>query len=193
MLRFAWAVGILFFISVLSIKELTQYDIQDIYKRVIIPGTVLFILSAFASNMYLLLKLNNSIIPPYNEATAVHAKQPSFLKVLFKSQFVIPILVSFLFALFLSSACLESYLRHEEQVHLNFLTFMLFNSMILTDSIIYLGFEPRIRMLIKKWLRDWREQRNLNRQMNPRGENCEDNKQLPGKSTDKADCITTRL
>ena len=99
-------------------------------------------------------------------------------KVLMESQFVVPVVLNVVFALFLISACVESFLQPQLLVRFNFLTFLLFNGMIMLDCLIYLFVEPKLRTLILLRVKRWRLERSFNHNVRKR--------QLPSPTTTEA-------
>ena len=99
-------------------------------------------------------------------------------KVLMESQFVVPVVLNVVFALFLISACVESFLQPQLLVRFNFLTFLLFNGMIMLDCLIYLFVEPKLRTLILLRVKRWRLERSFSHNVRKR--------QLPSPTTTEA-------
>ena len=150
----------------------------------------MFILEAIASNTYLLSKLNGSRLAPHNIDIARQQQRPAFSKVFLKSHFIVPVLVSVTFSLFLGCALVESNVSDGERNNVNFFTFMLFNIMILNDAILFLAFEPRIRKMIKNRLRNWRDVRELAAQIRQRCTSCR-NAENPEHRKNTTDIQTT--
>ena len=162
---FAWSSGILFFSIVSIADKLDGIKPDEVYNHVIVPGSIVFFVSAIVSNTYLLYKLNRSRIPPHEENIAPHQRrhqQRSFWEILIESQFSTPVLIGMVFTFFLVSASVGSFLRCEYLVRLNFVTSLLFNTMILLDALIYLLVEPQFRIMIRNRLRRWRTERFFN-------------------------------
>ena len=105
------------------------------------------------------MKLYMSRITPHSLSN--NAVQP-FHKIFLRSQFVLPILLSVVFVIFLISACVENYMKRDSDVQLiNFISFLLFNGMIVLDMCVYLFLEPQVRKLLSKRWRNWRARRML--------------------------------
>ena len=141
--------------------EIFGWKIEIIYKYAIIPCNVIFVIWGFISNGYLLIKLNRSRLTPHpvgKHFTPYKGRQ-NFYNVLLKSQFVVPILITLIFTLFLTSAAVEPFV--DQRSSLNFVTFMLFNAMMFVDSLIYLLLERQIRNLIMNRIRKWKAQRSV--------------------------------
>ena len=107
-----------------------------------------------------MVKLNSSRLAPHRTAkttttTTKRMSVQSFVTVLFKSQFVVPVIVSFLFVVFLLLATSEMLIDSTK----SFVTFLSFNVMILMDMLVYLCVEPRIHALLDKYIRVWKDRR----------------------------------
>ena len=165
---FVWGFSVSLFIFVLTASELWSFSICNLYRYVIVPGAAVFMIFSTISNGYLTIMLNRSRVAPHErpsrsvqEVNVQHQQRQSFCEVLLKSQFMVPILISSVYALFLTSACIESFLRPQESFRMNVLTFLLFHTMIMIDALIFIFLEPQVRTIIRNRLRIWRAKREV--------------------------------
>ena len=148
----------------------TRSDLlDDVYKFTIIPCLLGYIIGAVTSNTYLLVKLNRSRIGPPAANISFDQQQQqrpdSFWKVLIKCKYVVPVLMSLSFSLFLIIATLEIVLdvkfigildQTSNYAKVNLVTLIMFEVMVLVDSIVYVVFERKIRRKIDQQLNGMR-------------------------------------
>ena len=181
-----WAFSLFLFIGAICANEMANMQLTSYYRYLILPGTIFFVVLVTASNIYLLCHLQRSRKPPHPPPTLPQphpqlSPSPSpcikdqahrqkgcetFQQVLVRSQYLVPILVSSVFALFLTGASVESIVNGDSSKQyskLNLLTFLVFNTMMTCDALIFLIAEPRVRTLIKNRWRRRRLRRTVNK------------------------------
>ena len=62
---FFWIFGVVLWICVLVVQKLYSVGVYTMYKYLILPGTVIYVLASLFINGFFLLKLNEARTPPH--------------------------------------------------------------------------------------------------------------------------------